>query len=36
VTGGGPTGAGGPVLEHVSEPVKPVSTEEVLNDSIGF
>jgi hypothetical protein len=38
VAGGGPAsnGGGGSAIEHVSEPVKPVSTEEVLNDSIGF
>jgi hypothetical protein len=38
VGGGGPAinSGGGSAIEHVSEPVKPVSTEEVLNDSIGF
>ena len=33
---GGSQAASAPAIEHVSKPVKPVSSEEVFNDSITF
>jgi hypothetical protein len=33
---GGPASPNQPAIEYVSETVKPVSTEEVFNDSIGY